>query len=142
MSLNGNPVWQYLGSTIYASGTDITTTATSGSPATVTALATTVTVPTGVTKVKITFSGSVNNSNANTYIYFAVWRGAVGSGTLVKGVFKNNVSAGGDDALTFVGLDTPSAGSVTYNIGWYVSANTGVIKAQTTEQVMVLVESC
>jgi hypothetical protein len=130
----------YLGSTLYTTA-DITTTATSGAPATATAVAVTVTVPAGSRRTKITFSGALNNSTAGQSNYIAIWRGTVGTGTLVKGGFVYCPAAGADNLFSILGIDSPSAGSVTYNIGWYVTGGTGSLKASTTEQLLNLVEA-
>lgn len=131
----------YLNSTLYTGG-DISSSAGSGAPATLTALATTATVPAIARQVKITLSAASNNSgilgNAN---YYGIWRGIVGSGTLVKGGFFTNIGSGDDNIFCMVGIDNPGAGSFTYNIGFYTTGGTGVTKASATEQALVLIEA-
>ena len=131
----------YINSTVYTGG-DISSTATSGAPATLTALATTATVPAIARQVKITLSAATNNSSAiGAANYYGIWRGTVGSGTLVKGGYCTDIGSGDDNVFCIVGIDNPGAGSYTYNIGFFVTGGTGVTKASATEQVLVLIEA-
>ena len=129
----------FLGQTLYTGG-DISISATSGAPATLTSMAVTVTIPAGGRKVKITLSGAFNGTSTQSE-NFAIWRGAVTSGTLVKQGYCYNAAGSADTLFSMTGTDTPSAGSVTYNVGAFVTGGTGVLKAGATEQALFLVEA-
>lgn len=105
------PVWQYLGSaTSTVDTTNATTTAVQ-----ITGLSITATVPTGYTKVKISVILPQAYNSAAESTQLTIWRGTVSTGTQV-GAPTQITTAFGTELLNFV-LDTPTAGSVTYNAG-------------------------
>ena len=127
------PVWQYLG---YAQITS-NATQTSSTPIQVTNLTSTVTVPTGYTKVRVTFfSASVGSS---AVAVSEIWRGTVGSGTQIQQANAPNASAA---PTNVVALDTPGAGTVTYNVSLCTTGGTATIQATTTGPAFILVECC
>jgi hypothetical protein len=127
------PIWQYLG---YAQITS-NATQTSSTPIQVTNLTSTVTVPTGYTKVRVTFfSASVGSSSVAVS---EIWRGTVGSGTQIQQANAPNDSAA---SINVVALDTPGAGTVTYNVSLSTTGGTATIQATTTGPAFILVECC
>lgn len=104
--------------------TDVTTTATSNTQ--LTGLTTTVTVPAGGRSVKVSvILPNPYPSTTGLAIFVSLWRGTVGSGTAVGGNAQFYYTDAFSRPIFNFGIDTPSAGSVTYNVGWYVSTGTG-----------------
>ncbi len=136
----GNPVWQYLGSYSTTSGYS---TANSGQTQ-ATNYTVTVTIPSGYTKVRVSFTAqSFYSSNAGSQANIAIWRGVVGSGTQIAGSIINAPGSNYQADGTFWGLDTPTAGSVTYNIGVNGDGtHSGVIGASSGYPAVILVECC
>lgn len=139
MTLNSNPVWQYLG---YADETTNLTTS-SGTDSQITDLTLTVTVPTGVTVVRITAScPQIYNTTSGAGTTLKIWRGTVGTGTQLAQA-QTVAGAAYEQCMTFFAIDTPSAGSVTYNVsfatlgGGEVETNSG-----TSSPSFILVEAC
>lgn len=138
-SVNGNHIWQYLGS-IQTTANFSTTSATAVQ---VTGQTVTVTVPSGYTQVRITVSSrDFYNTGSSVATIPSIWRGTVSSGTQIAQALING-SSGGSVAtqLTFFGLDTPGAGPVTYNLGM-LSGGTGTIEAGSGYPLTMLVECC
>lgn len=139
MSLNGNPVWQYLGyAQVVANQATASTTYVQ-----VTGLTLTVTIPAGNRCVKITGFMVPYNNSAGDGVLISIWDGAVGSGTQlsVGGYEKNSLtSAAGCIVMAIV---QPAAGSKTYNIGFLSklggSANTNAVSVTPA---FILVECC
>ena len=141
MSLNGNPIWQYLNTTSITSNssTSSTTAATPSVP-----ISSSVTVPTGYTKVRVSFTASdIYAATASATVIISLWRGTVGIGTQI-GQLRCIPSPAESLPATFWALDTPTAGSVTYNIGLQTSnsADSANIEAAATYPATILVECC
>lgn len=136
MSINSNPVWQYLGSATTTA--DFTTTSTSYVQ--VTSQSVTVTVPSGYTKVRITMSCYTSSNSGANANFTSIWRGVVGSGTQIGLVQNPGTATGSGISLTV--LDTPGAGSVTYNIGFKTTAGTADMQAGSTYPTTTIVECC
>jgi hypothetical protein len=138
-TLDGNPVWQYLG---YEQITSNIGSLTAGSATQLTGLTVTVTVPTGVTKVKVTLQLPGLTSGVSTsIIYPSIWAGTVGSGTQLT---QADVTTAGTNYLipvTLVAVYTPSAGSITFNAG-YNGGDGGTLEAAATYPAFILVECC
>lgn len=136
MTVGSNPVWQYLGSSTTTTDTSFT------SLAQITGLSVSVTVPAGYTKVRISCI-LPQQYNSGAYVTtFSVWRGSVGTGTQVGADF--NTQATGEasgNTFVFFALDTPTAGSVTYNIGGVASSGTGHSNGSSAAATL-LVEVC
>ena len=102
----------------YASSTSDFTTA-SVTEVQVTSLTATVTVPAGGRKVKITTGAwRMYNATANTNVEVSIWRGVVGSGTKLGASYITSTAVNATGAAILITIDSPSAGSVTYNIGF------------------------
>lgn len=100
---------------------NISTQATSATQAT--GLTSTVTVPAGGRGLEITVSGgylAVGTGSKN--IYITLWRGTVGSGTQIGLAQCTQLTANFATPMTLVAIDTPSAGSTTYNVGYATDA--------------------
>lgn len=138
MTLNGNPVWQYLG---YVQVTSNQTSTTTGSWQNITSLSVTVTVPSGATKVRITlYSFGVTTSSAG-YINFGIWNGNV-SGTQY-GQYNNYVATASQAyAMNCVAVIPASAGSATFSGGFLFGAGTLTMNATSTLPTYILVECC
>lgn len=140
-TIQGNPVWQYLGSAQITG--NLTTQSTTVVQAT--GVTATVTVPTGYTQVKITLFGGYITPNTNAKnVYWSIWRGTVGGGTSVGATQFTQANANYATPLTLIGLDTPGAASVTYNMGYYTDAGpvTATVGASPSAPVGILVECC
>jgi hypothetical protein len=137
MSLNGNPVWQYLGSA--TSSTDVT--AASGTASQITGLSSTVTVPSGYTKVRVTVILPQQYNSGSNVNQLSLYRGTVPSGTNVPATFSTSTAETSGNVLTGIWLDTPGAGSVTYNAGFSVSGGTGHTNGA-SQICTILVECC
>ncbi len=93
-------------------------------------LTVTVTVPAGGRSVKITTQiYQLGNTTSGDYIELSIWRGTVGSGTLVTAGAHGGFSGAGIDFAPLIGVETPSAGSVTYNVGLSTAAAGGTAQA-------------
>lgn len=112
-------------------------TTSSGSDVLVTGSPLTVTVPTGGRKVLIMFNSSSIWNNSGGLSHFKVWRGTVGSGTLLSDWVQNMPSGNSIPVTLFAAPDTPSAGSVTYNLS--ASSNSGVTHTDSVHLVALLV---
>lgn len=113
-------VWKYLTSVTALS----TFSTASSSPTQVTSFTLPATIPTGVTQVRASISGGfLTTSVASKNIYLTIWRGTPGSGTLVASYQATSVNANTAFPINLFGLDTPSAGSQTYNLA--VAADSG-----------------
>lgn len=109
----------------------------------VTGLSVTVTIPSGGRKVKITvFAANVFNTTANTTITATLWNGTVGSGTQLSQMQTIPASAIGP-VLMIMAVHTPSAGSITYNVGIRTAngADAANISAASTTPAFILVEA-
>jgi hypothetical protein len=116
----------------------------STTPVQATGLTSTVTIPSGGRNIKVTLSGgnlSVGTGSKNMYI--TLWRGAVGSGTQIGGTQFTQLTANFSVSLTLVAYDTPSAGSVTYNAGFYTDSGPVTLTwtGSSTSPVLLLVEA-
>jgi hypothetical protein len=107
MSLNGNPVWQYLNSVSITSNQSTASTSFVEIPG----MTVSVTIPTGYTKVRATLSG--RDFYCTNLGQLAIFRGAT-SGTLTTqiGAILCNNSAG--STISIQQFDTPAAGSYYY----------------------------
>jgi len=118
------------------------TTTTSTSSTLVTGLSATVTVPSGGRRVKITvFASNVRNQTAAKTAYLEIWDGTVGSGTKIAQ--GDTYGDGTDEGCPFhiVAVQTPSAGSKTYNVGFRTdSGGTTALAAASTAPAFILVE--
>lgn len=104
--------------------TDVTTTSTT--VVALSGLSSTVTIPSGSRKVKVSvFIPQAYNATAAQTINLSLWRGTVGTGTQVGGTAQFYYPAVAGNMAFNIGVDTPSAGSVTYNVGWFVGGGTG-----------------
>ena len=106
-----------------------------------TGLSVTVTVPSGSRSIKITayIAGTYNSSTNQCRL--SIWDGTVGSGTQIAAAFNGNAS-GQIVPATMMAVATPSAGSKTYNVGYYGSgAGTTYITGATTGPSFILVEA-
>lgn len=137
LKVQSNPVWQYLGSA--TSSTDFTTT--SGTASQITGLSSTVTVPSGYTKVRVTVILPQQYNSGSNVNELYLYRGTVPSGTNVPAIFSSSTAETSGNVLTGIWLDTPGAGSVTYNAGFAVSAGTGHTNGA-GEICTILVECC
>jgi hypothetical protein len=121
---------------------NISTQATSATLAT--GLTSTVTVPAGGRRVKITVSGGnlVVGTNAKN-LYVGIWSGTVGSGTRLGEAQFTQANANYSVPITLVASDTPSAGSVTYNVGYYTDAGPVTLtwNVSATSPAFILVEA-
>ena len=119
---------------------DITTTSTTQVQAT--GLTVTVTVPTGGHAVKITFyARSVTNSITGDYCQVFIWSGTVNSGTQLAGSSTQAGLNNEDIPGVCMAVHTPSAGSITYNIGFRAAiGGTAKIAAVSNEPAFILVE--
>lgn len=111
-------------------------TTTSGTQGLITGLSATITVPNGRT-VKISGSGSYLYNSAGNYSEVGVWRGTVGSGTQIGWFGSNGTNPRGWCTFT---LDTPSAGSYTYNLGFSTTGGTATLEASSTRPAWILAE--
>lgn len=137
-TLNGNPVWQYLG---YAQITSNSTTTSTTAATPSVPIGVTVTVPTGYTKVKITVYTVLLQNSATTNSVITLWRGTVGSGTQVQQWDGNQATF--QEGANLISIDTPTAGSVTYNVGLNtVSTGTATITAASNYPAFILMECC
>ena len=138
-TVNGNPVWQYLGSASITSNF----TTTSSTAVQVTGLTVTVTVPSGYTKVKITiFTEAIYASTGTGYVNSGIWRGTVGSGTQIQRTATYASGSTQAETVCAFALDTPGAGSVTYNAALWTNVGTATWEAGTTYPGYILVECC
>jgi hypothetical protein len=134
------PVWQYLGFTSSTAGFGPTSSPTAVQ---VTGLTQAVTIPSGVTKVKITVNiGGVTTNSVTNLVVVSIWRGVVGSGTQVTTSKNDIVGAGSYQSCCFIGVDAPSAGPVTYNVGILANAGGSAPAQIDTSLSSILVECC
>lgn len=137
LNLIGSLAWQYLNSTSVTTNTSVTNVDTS-------VMTCAVTVPTNYTKVKITITAGVMNGGINDTSRVTLWRGSVG-GTQVNQYQRVNANTSGNPINTgfsFVSLDTPTAGAVTYTVSAIDTGNAGNINASAIMPFSILVECC
>lgn len=107
----------------------------------VTGLTATVTIPSGGRGVKITvFCHALGNTTSNVEMGFALWDGAVNSGTQLQQsntYLANNTL---NQHATMIWYGTPSAGSKTYNVGFNMNGGTSTISASSVNPAFILVE--
>lgn len=140
LSKSTQNAWRYLGSAINTSTQSITSTSPAALP-TGGGLSCTVAIPSDINKVKLTLIARDAISPPSNAMIISIWRGAIGSGTQVsESKIGTSTSATATEPLTIIALDGPSAGSVTYNVAAYVTANTGGIDAVTAMPITLLVE--
>jgi hypothetical protein len=126
----------YLGSASITS--DFTTTSTT--VVQVTGLTSSVTVP-GSRRVKITANArALENNTAGTVVFMSLWDGTVGSGTQIGEAAVSITSANLGFGAVAMAVQTPSAGSKTYNVGLRVTGGTGKLGAASTYPGLLLVE--
>lgn len=108
----------------------------------VTGLTATVTIPAGGRRVKITAStyNSVNGA-ANIIHQLQIWRGTVGSGTQLNAVQERTDANSETGYMTVIASEVPSAGSVTYNVGFLVGSGTATVGAAASAPAFILVEA-
>lgn len=118
----------------------LTTTSTSVVQAT--GLSVTVTIPAGGRRIKITaFTYGLSNTIANN-TFLSIWNGTVGSGTQLSGVQASIYTTNAVIPVVCMAVITPSAGSVTYNVGYFgTNAGTTTLSAATTNPAFILVEA-
>ena len=142
LALNGNPVWQYLGSTNVTAGASNAT----GTNALITGATVTVTIPSGTTAVRVTgHCPQVANSSAGHYFYLNIYKGTIGSGgTQIQQAPTISSGAGSASPIfTQVILTGVSAGSQTYQLGFNTDgAGTATASATATQPIFILVECC
>jgi hypothetical protein len=121
---------------------NISTTSTSFTQAT--GLTVTVTIPTGGRRVKVTFQAqSANNAATGIGSAISIWRGTVGSGTQIGSMQWTQPVGAYQTNANLIATDTPSAGSVTYNVGYLTNngADAVQIVAAATSPAFILVEA-
>lgn len=125
--------------------TQITTGLNTGSASDVaaTGLTASVTIPAGGRKVKITaYSPAVGNTNANRTSFMSIWNGGVGIGTRLAEASLSNANAAANAPMVVMAVHTPSAGAITYNVGYHTDgAGVVVINAEATSPSFILVEA-
>ena len=126
--------------------TEITTSATTTSTTTVqaTGLSVTVTIPAGGRKIRVSAYIPRALHNLGTgYFVGELWDGTVGSGTrLVDSPYFQSGTANSGGNLFLSRVVTPSAGSKTYNVGFYgTTANTTAITVSATSPAYIHVEA-
>lgn len=141
MSLNGNPVWQYLG---YAQITSNFTTTGGTTPTAVTGLSVTVTVPTGATKVRITGFCRDLSPTGTQYLHLGIYAGSVTSGNLVgdSQVYGIAGAEGGPASPIAILPASSYTGSRTFIIGTFTSTGNFAIECGSTYPAFILVECC
>jgi hypothetical protein len=145
MSLNGNPVWQYLN---YAQITAYQSTA-SGSFVAISGLSVGVTVPSGATAVRVTvFARDFTNSTAGDYATIGIFSGAT-SATLTTQLAASqtqSASSGGNSSPVNCQaiIKSPTSGSIYYTAALMANAGSGTaaIEVGTTYPMFILVECC
>lgn len=131
VATNGIPADKIGQSAIYLGHATATTntTNTTTTPVQVTGMSLTVTVPNANRKIRITARmASLFTTVSGKYATFQVWRGTVGSGTLVTSCSFNPQSLTTSTAETTChaeAIDNPTPGSVTYNCSIVLSAAGG-----------------
>lgn len=132
---------QVAGSTLgYAQITSNFTT-TSTTAVQVTGLSITVTVPSGGRRVKITAWAETMITNGAANIYWQIWQGTVGSGTLLSRAQNYLPASTGANNAIAIAVITPSAGSYTYNVGCYnTQGATAGIEATSTYPAFIMAE--
>lgn len=109
--------------------TDFTTG--SATPVQVTSMTLPVTVPAGGRDVKITATIPLcYGGNSGQYWHVTLWKGTVGSGTLLKTFSFRTATTDHGTGVTIEATDpAPAAGSATYNLGFQWSAGAGTATA-------------
>lgn len=133
------------GTILLGISTPITTQLTTGNTSVTqaTGITCTVTVPTGGRTIKVTLTGGViaNNTGAKN-TYWSIWRGTVGSGTQIGGTQFTVTTSNYSTPAFLIAPDTPSAGSITYNLGYYTdSGGTAIIQGAASAGVILIVEA-
>lgn len=105
-----------------------------------TGLTQTVTIPAGGRSVKITVVLPYIQSSTATNVQVEIWSGTVGSGTRLQQAAASINANNAVVPVTTMAEDTPSAGSVTYNVGYYGNSGTTTIGAGATSPAFILVE--
>lgn len=132
-TLNPSKFTTYLGSAIK---TTVSTT-TSGTPVSI-GFSVTVIVPAG-RQVKIDlFANSLWTSGGAGFSSVSLWRGAVGGGTKITSNTAQSTVAGQQIPCNLTAIDNPGAGTVTYNIGLSVSANTANFQASAADPAFLI----
>lgn len=83
----------------------------------VTDLSITVTIPAGGRRVEVQLDAPLIYNTTTNYAEVSLWRGTVGSGTLLGVWAHRSALANYGAGCCLSRIDTPSAGSVTYNVG-------------------------
>lgn len=116
---------------------NFTTTSTSAVQAT--GLSATITAV-GGRSYKITAFTNGLYTNAQTLAQMTIWQGTVGSGTKLAQGYGFANSIGGASGGIAMAIVTPSAGSVTFNVGLQAASGTATLEASSSSPAFILVE--
>lgn len=106
-----------------------------------TGLSATINVPTGGRRVKITaFASALQNSSSPFDVHLSIWQGTVGSGTILAETATTIPSNNYLASQYAVAIHQPSAGSVTYNVGFHSGSGTCTLAAAATYPAYLIVE--
>lgn len=107
-----------------------------------TGLSAAVTVPAGGRGVKVTvFCHALSNTSSNVEMGFSLWAGVVGSGTQLQQCNTYLSTNTLNQHATMIWYGTPSAGSVTYNVGINMNGGTTTVNANSSAPAFILVEA-
>lgn len=110
-----------------------------------TGLAVTVTIPAGTRRIKITaYCGSISSGTGGDGAVVGIWDGSVTSGGTQIATYNSFPSATItlNSGLTCIAVQSPAAGSKTYNVGFAaVTGGTATIAASGTNPAFILVEA-
>jgi hypothetical protein len=118
---------------ITSNSTATSTTAVAGSVP----IGVTVTIPAGGRRVKVTALAPLFSNGGSTQSFLSIWSGTVGSGTQLQEVEQSGIG----NTIMAVAIYTPSAGSITYNVGIRSAAGTQTITCSSTAPAFILVEA-
>lgn len=145
MSLNGNPVWQYLNSANYTGGT---VTSTGATPTLVTNLTINVTIPSGCTAVRITIDGDrIYPQSGSANVHLDIYSGATSGAltTQVGGTSANSApdaTAYNSPAHASITIKSPAAGSIWYSAAISASASNAQLPTSASRPATIVVECC
>lgn len=124
--------------------TPVTTTISSLNATGSTAIAnfsTTVTVPSGGRRIEIELVLPVVQNAAALNIVFTLWQGAVNSGTQLQAIEQSMPGTSGFASLIVKTAIIPSAGSVTFNVGYFVGGSSASINSTATNPAYLIVKA-
>lgn len=145
MTLNGNPVWQYLNSATYTGGT---VTSTGSTPTLVTNLTVNVTIPSGCTAVRITIDANrIYPQTGSANVFFSIFSGATTGAltTQIGGTTANSApdaTAYNSPAHATTIIKSPSSGSIWYSAAISASSSNAQVPTGATFPAFILVECC